>query len=103
MLPLLDPQLRFVGRKQRHEIRVLQNLETDTEVDGLFRCIQRHLAPNGACILNVFHPMYDPDTLRQKWVVPGEKKEWETPVEGGKITCSSRRLSMGPPLVLIQS
>ncbi len=76
--------------------RVLQNLETDLEVDGLFRGIHRHLAPDGTCILNVFQPMYDPDTLRQKWVVPGEKMEWEAPVEGGTITCSSRRARMAP-------
>jgi cyclopropane fatty-acyl-phospholipid synthase-like methyltransferase len=36
--------------------RVMQNLETDEQLDGLFRCIRRHLAPEGRCILNVFHP-----------------------------------------------
>ena len=46
--------------------RVLQNLETDAEVDGLFRCIHQHLAPHGTCILNVFQPMYDLDTLRRE-------------------------------------
>jgi SAM-dependent methyltransferase len=76
--------------------RVLQNLETDAEVDGLFRCIHRHLAPKGTCILNVFQPIYDPDTLRQKWVTPGEKMDWEAPVEGGKIACYSRRSRMDP-------
>jgi SAM-dependent methyltransferase len=76
--------------------RVLQNLETDAEVDDLFRCIHRHLAPNATCILNVFQPMYDPDTLRRKWVIPGEKMEWEAQVEGGKITCASRRARMDP-------
>lgn len=74
--------------------RVLQNLETDFEVDGLFSCINRHLAPGGSCILNVFMPMYDLDALRQKWVLPGETVEWEMPVEGGKLTCSSRRTRM---------
>jgi SAM-dependent methyltransferase len=76
--------------------RVLQNLETDAEVDGLFHCIHQHLAPQGTCILNVFQPMYDPETLRQKWVMPGEKMEWEAPVEGGTIVCSSRRSRMDP-------
>jgi SAM-dependent methyltransferase len=74
--------------------RVLQNLETDAEVDGLFRCLHRHLAPHGTCILNVFMPIYGPETLRQKWVRPEEKFEWEAPVPGGRITCSSRRSRM---------
>jgi SAM-dependent methyltransferase len=81
--------------------RVLQNLETDAEVNGLFRCIHRHLAPKGTCILNVFQPMYDPHTLRQKWVIPGEKMEWEAPVEGGKIACSSCRSSMDPERLVL--
>ena len=81
--------------------RVLQNLETDAEVDGLMRCIHRHLAPHGTCILNVFQPMFDPDTLRQKWVIPGEKMEWEAPVEGGKITCFSRRSRMDPKRLVL--
>lgn len=81
--------------------RVLQNLETDAEVDGLFRCIHRHLAQHGTCILNVFQPMYDPDTLRRKWVLPGETFEWEAQVEGGKITCASRRARMDPERFVI--
>src|SRR5713101_2949558 len=36
--------------------RVLQNLETDAAVTGLFRCIRQHLTPGGNCILNVFRP-----------------------------------------------
>lgn len=33
--------------------RVIQNLETDAQFDGLFKCIREHLAPHGKCILNV--------------------------------------------------
>ena len=43
--------------------RVLQNQETDREVDGLLSCIRQHLAPNGSCILNAFHPNRDPEGL----------------------------------------
>src|SRR5690349_15180494 len=39
--------------------RVLQNLETDVHVDGLFRCIRRHLAPGASAVLNAFHPNRD--------------------------------------------
>ncbi len=76
--------------------RVLQNVETDAEVDGLFRCIHRHLAPGGTCILDVFMPLYDPETLREKWLLKEESFEWERPVEDGKITCHSRRARIDP-------
>jgi len=81
--------------------RVLQNLETDAEVDGLFHCIRQHLALHGACILNVFQPMYRPEMLRQKWVRPDEKFDWEVPVEGGKIVCSDRRPCMDPERLVL--
>jgi cyclopropane fatty-acyl-phospholipid synthase-like methyltransferase len=47
--------------------RVLQNLETDAAVTGLFRCVRQHLTPGGSCILNVFHPHSDPERLRREW------------------------------------
>ena len=85
--------------------RVLQNLETDAEVGGLFHCLHQHLAPGATCILNVFQPMYDPDTLCRKWVSQEEIFEWEAPVEtlveGGRITCSSRRSSMDPKRLVL--
>lgn len=74
--------------------RVLQNLETDAQVDGLFRCIHKHLAPGGTCILNVFKPNRDPEGLLKAWVSPEEHFYWETPVEGGRLVCYDRRASM---------
>ena len=50
--------------------RVLQNLERDEEVDGLFRTIHRHLNPAGHCVLNVFMPWSDKETLRREWCRP---------------------------------
>src|SRR5215471_11886530 len=47
--------------------RVFQLLETDAQVDGLFRCVRDHLAPGATCILNVVHIHQDPGTLRQEW------------------------------------
>jgi len=44
--------------------RVFQNLETATQVDGLFRCVWKHLSLAGTCILNVFKPNRDPEALR---------------------------------------
>lgn len=71
--------------------RVFQNLETDAEVDGLFRCIRRHLAPGGTCVLNVFRPLLDPEDLRKKWSVAAEELSWEIPIEGGRLACFDRR------------
>jgi SAM-dependent methyltransferase len=70
--------------------RVLQNLETDAQLDGLFTCIHRHLAPGGSCILNVFKPNRDPQALREHWVDGEENLEWEVPVEGGRLACYDR-------------
>jgi SAM-dependent methyltransferase len=71
--------------------RVMQNLETDEEVDGLFECIHRHLAPNGTAILNVFRPFYTPETLPQRWISLEENPNWEVLIEGGRITCHDLR------------
>lgn len=74
--------------------RVLQNLETDTEVDGLFRCMPKHLAPGGTCILNVFNPDWDAETMRREWCTDVEALAWEMPIEGGKLACYERRPRM---------
>jgi len=71
--------------------RVLQNLETDQEVDGLFRCIRKHLASNGTCILNVFKPLYTAGEMRKLWDTQEEKLSWEIPVEGGRLVCYDRK------------
>jgi SAM-dependent methyltransferase len=76
--------------------RVLQNLETEAAVSGLFRCIRQHLTPGGSCILNVFRPEGDPETLRREWRTEQERLEWEVAVEGGRVTCHGRRPRMNP-------
>ncbi len=74
--------------------RVLQNLETDAQLDGLFRCIHKHLAPQGTCVLNVFRPYLEPEALRAQWSTPDERLSWEVPVEGGRLACYDRRARM---------
>jgi SAM-dependent methyltransferase len=76
--------------------RVLQNLETDAAVDGLFECLRQHLAPSGSCTLNVFNPKRDPDALRREWCTDGEQFCWEVAIEGGRVTCHDRRPRMDP-------
>ena len=81
--------------------RVLQNLDTDSSVAGLFRCIRRHLTPGGSCILNVFCPYGDPETLRREWCTEQEKLCWEVAVQGGHVTCHDRRPRMSPDRMVL--
>jgi SAM-dependent methyltransferase len=81
--------------------RVFQNLEADAAVDGLFRCVRRHLSPGGTCILNVFHPHRDAETLRREWCTDAEMFCWEVAVEGGRITCHERRPRMDPEKLIL--
>lgn len=74
--------------------RVFQNLETDQEVEGLFRCIRKHLAPNGTCVLNVFRPFREPKELQKLWATMEENLDWEVHLEGGRLACYSRRAFM---------
>jgi hypothetical protein len=74
--------------------RVLQNLETDEEVTGLFQGISRHLAPQGTCVLNVFKPYKDAEGLRREWCSDRENFSWEMPFEGGTVTCHDHRPRM---------
>jgi len=71
--------------------RVIQNLESDAEVEGLLRCIRAHLAPGGRCILNVFRPNRDPDAMRDEWVSGEEHLAWEVQTPGGLVACYDRR------------
>lgn len=81
--------------------RVMQNLATDDQVDGLFAGIRRHLAPGGRCILNVFRPYADAETLLRTWESGQETVEWEVPVNAGKVVRSVRRGRVAQnPLVL---
>ena len=81
--------------------RVLQNLEADAAVNGLFRCIRQHLKAGGSCILNVFRPKRDPEAMRREWCSDKEKLSWETAVEGGRVTCHERWLRMDPDKMVL--
>ena len=67
--------------------RVLQNLETDAQLDGLFRCVRAHLSATGTCVLNVFRPKWQ----AREWLRDGETFNWEVRIEGGRVTCHDRR------------
>ena len=76
--------------------RVLQNLETDSEVDGLFATIRRHLKPAGRCILNVFKPWGDAEMLRREWCAESKTFCWETQMGERKLRLYERRASIDP-------
>ena len=81
--------------------RVMQNLETDEQLDGLLRCIRGHLSPEGRCILNVFHPFKPRDELLRTWVTEEEELAWEVERDGERMTCHDvRRRLVENPLVL---
>lgn len=82
--------------------RVLQNLETDAEVAGLFRCVRTHLAAGGTCILNVFNPRYPTaDALIAAWTQPVEVLDWEHVAEARVVTCHVRKGKVrAEPLVI---
>lgn len=74
--------------------RVFQNLETDNEVKGFFDCVRKHLVPQGKCILNVFNPNKDRETLLREWCTEGENPSWEVMIDNGKVACYDRRPRM---------
>jgi SAM-dependent methyltransferase len=78
--------------------RVIQNLETDAQLTGLFRCIRDHLLPGGRCILNAFNPSRSAEAMLSEWVSDEEIKAWEVPTEDGRLACFDirRRLTVDP-------
>jgi SAM-dependent methyltransferase len=76
--------------------RVFQLLETEAQVDGLFRCVRTHLAPGGTCILNVFHPQGGFEGVQQAWESATESYRWEVTVDGVRLRCEERWLHLDP-------
>ena len=76
--------------------RVLQLLETEAQVDGLFRCVRTHLAPGGTCIVNVFHPHGGFEGVQQAWERATEICRWEVTVDGVRLRCDERWLRLDP-------
>ncbi len=81
--------------------RVLQNLETDAEVDALFAVIRRHLTPEGRCVLNVFKPYTDRETLRRQWCQPDETFCREAQMGDHRVRLYERRPSMDRDKMII--
>ena len=81
--------------------RVLQNLELETEVDGFFRCLRKHLSSEGSCVLNVFNPIKDPVSLEKEWHNITEDLIWEIPYGVGILKLYVRKSDFNlKPLIL---
>ena len=81
--------------------RVIQNLETDAQLTGMFDGIRQHLAPDGRCVLNVFNPNRPKEALLREWVSDQENEAWEIETEEGRVVCYDCRRRLTPePLVL---
>lgn len=81
--------------------RVFQNLERDQQVAGMFAGVRQHLKPAGRCILNVFQPYADRETLLREWVTADEKLQWEVHLEGSTLRCYDRRPRLDPEQLVL--
>ena len=81
--------------------RVLQNLETDEQVDGLFDSIRQHLRPGGRCILNVFKPKRDWESMKREWNSTSEEFEWETQLGNRVVKQFVKRQTMDPDRMVL--
>jgi len=82
--------------------RVMQNLETDQQIDGLFDTIRDHLAPGGSAILNAFRPNSDRAALLERWA--GQREEsvsWEIPYQQGKLVRTEKIVRVDPQRMIV--
>lgn len=81
--------------------RVFQNIEENEKINGLFKCVRKHLSDAGTCILNVFNPNMNREELHKNWCSNRENFNWKVPVSVGCVTCHDRRPKMNlEPLTL---
>jgi ubiquinone/menaquinone biosynthesis C-methylase UbiE len=82
--------------------RVFQNLETDTQVDGFFDGVRRHLAPEGRAILNAFNPLDGPQAMRARWLAQSaETQRWEKPFGAGRLAHFERIAGVHPERLIV--
>ena len=74
--------------------RVLQSLEHQSQVEGLFRVIADHLKPNGLAILNVFHPNLSKKDMPLHWCQEERVCGEALLSEGDLVTLSDRKAKL---------
>jgi SAM-dependent methyltransferase len=82
--------------------RVFQALVEDSEIDGFFQTVRRHLSPTGRAVINAFHPSVDRETLLRRWSKPGTRQQNErTLPDGSRVVALIQKRSVTTnPLVL---
>lgn len=81
--------------------RVMQNLETDEQLAGLFDTIRCHLRPEGSAVLCVFNPNRDREAMLSGWADGLEHPAWELETEDGRITCHDLHTAVhADPLII---
>lgn len=78
--------------------RVMQNLATNAELDGLFRTIRTHLAPGGTAVLNAFRPLLPREATIEKWLGEREVFNYEISTADGRLTRhhTTRQVELDP-------
>lgn len=75
--------------------RVFQNIEADDQIKGFFKCVRKHLAADGSCILNVFKPLTSREALIKDWTgCEGENLYSDIVVRGKRVTAHEKRLGI---------
>ena len=79
--------------------RVLQISKQTNRSMGYSRRSER--ISHRACILKVFDPNRDAETMRNEWADDTEYLDWEIPIEEGRVTCHVKKVRLQPdPLVI---
>lgn len=81
--------------------RVIQNIESDAAMTGLFQCIHRHLAEKGRCILNVFNPNLSRNRIVTDWTEKEERLCWETNFDEYRLVHHELRKTMDPESLVL--
>lgn len=81
--------------------RVVQSLESDIQLAGLFRCIRQHLTESGRCILNAFNPNRSQEAIRSEWVSAEEELAWEVQTGEGRVARYDVRRRIDPDRLIL--
>jgi hypothetical protein len=75
--------------------RVFQNIEQDEQIEGFFKCVRKHLAADGSCILNIFKPLRSREELIKDWTgCEGENLFSDMVIQGKRVTAHEKRLGI---------
>lgn len=87
-IKLLKDDITSIRLKQKFDLiiapfRVLQCLEKQEQVSGMFEVIRTHLKPSGTAILNIFNPHFSREEMPLQWITKDETFCGETTLSNG--------------------